>query len=61
LQGIFTNWEPILRFSSLIGEQIQWLAAKFPTQRSREFFLREAGNLASQAGNFRAKCWDFEF
>src|SRR5207302_11181218 len=37
LTGNFIDSGPLARFSRPIGEQIQWLAAKFPTQRNREF------------------------
>src|SRR6516164_7609485 len=33
----FIDSGPLARFSRPIGKQIQWLAAKFPTQRNREF------------------------
>jgi hypothetical protein len=38
LTGNFSNLGLFLRFSLLIGEQIQSLADKFPTQWNREFF-----------------------
>jgi len=37
LTGNFIDSDPPTRFSRPIGKQIQWLAAKFPTQRNREF------------------------
>src|SRR5262249_30235020 len=37
LTGNFANSGPQQRFSHLISELIQRLAAKFPTQRNREF------------------------
>src|SRR2546426_10341642 len=40
LTGNFIDSGPIPRFWCSIGERIQWFAAKFPTQWSREFFSR---------------------
>jgi hypothetical protein len=40
LTGNFSILGPFLRFSLLIGEQIQVVTTKFPTQRNREFFWR---------------------
>jgi hypothetical protein len=37
LTGNFVDSRPPVRFSCLIGQRIQSLAAKFPTQRNREF------------------------
>ncbi len=37
LTGNFVDSGPPLRFSRPIGQRIQSLAAKFPTQRNREF------------------------
>ena len=38
LTGNFSNLGLFLRFSLLINEQIQMLAAKFPSKWNREFF-----------------------
>src|SRR5215208_3801221 len=43
LTGNFSILGLFLRFSRLIDAEIQWLAAKFPTQRNREFFRPEQG------------------
>src|SRR6266436_8435981 len=43
-----------MRFSSLIHERIQELAAKLPTQRNREFFERIM-EIFRVTGNSRAK------
>src|SRR5437763_16313296 len=40
LTGIFAYSGPILRFERPIEQQLQCLAAKFPTQRNRELFSR---------------------
>src|SRR5215211_2329597 len=40
LTGIFAFSGPILRFERPIEQQLQCLAAKFPTQRNRELFSR---------------------
>jgi hypothetical protein len=37
LTGNFVDSGHPVRFSRPVGERIQWLAAKFPTQRNREF------------------------
>jgi hypothetical protein len=41
-----------LRFSLLINEQIQMLAAKFPSKWNREFFLTEQGIIFAEQGIF---------
>jgi hypothetical protein len=41
--GNFADCGLHLRFWRPVGEQIQSLAAKFPTQRNREFFRQEQG------------------
>src|SRR5215216_5232537 len=43
LTGNFSILGLFLRFSLLIDAEIQWLAAKFPTHRNREFFRPEQG------------------
>ena len=37
LTGNFVDSGPLHDFPRPIGKRIQWLAAKFPTQRNREF------------------------
>ena len=50
-----------MRFRRPIGERIQWLGAKFPTQRNREFPHTYQGKSFKEQGIFHPKCLDFEF
>jgi len=59
LTGNFANSGPPARFWRPIGERIQWLAAKFPTQRNREFFWRNR-ELFSQNRELSRLNWEFK-
>src|SRR5262245_20866706 len=63
LTGNFANSGPQQRFPHLINEPIQRLAAKFPTQRNREFpnayqgiFSGITGNLIERAAKALSCC-----
>src|SRR5262249_41038769 len=50
LTGNFVDSGPLHDFPRPIGKRIQWLAAKFPTQRNREFLEALQGILWSEQG-----------
>src|SRR6266436_4187785 len=52
LTGNFVDSGPLPRFLRPVGERIQWLAEKFPTQRNREFLEALQGIILEEQGFF---------
>jgi hypothetical protein len=46
----FCGFGPPARFSRPVSEQIQWLAAEFPTHPNREFLIAYQGKISKEQG-----------